>query len=136
MQESFAVENIGEGWGGGVRPLRTPLNSPLIKDLSKNLQFSWCGIAADGSCDETDKYLPVLVRYEGPDGLIQTSLLDMPNINVGPDAQTMFNAIYYVIKGAKLSWDYCMAYSSGNTSSMVRKKNSLLTKIKNAQQCG
>ena len=80
--------------------------------------------------------MPVLVRYEGPDGLIQTSLLDMPDINVGPDAQTLFNTIYYVIKGAKLSWDYCMAYSSGNTSSMVRKKNCLLTKIKNAQQCG
>ena len=107
-----------------------------IEELSKYLKSSWYGIATDGSSDETDKYLPVLVRYEGPDGLIQTSLLDMPNINVGPDAQTMFNAIYYVIKGAKLSWDYCMAYSSGNTSSMVRKKNCLLTKIKNAQQCG
>ena len=80
--------------------------------------------------------MPVLVRYEGPDGLIQTSLLDMPDINVGPDAQTLFNTIYYVIKGAKLSLDYCMAYSSGNTNLMVGKKNSLLTKIKNAQQCG
>ena len=37
--------------------------------------------------------MPVLVRYEGPDGLIQTSLLDMPDINVGPDARTMFNTI-------------------------------------------
>ena len=31
--------------------------------------------------------------------------------------------------------DYCMIYSSGNTKTMVGKKNSLLTKIKNAPQC-
>ena len=57
------------------------------------MQLVGDGIADDGSNDETDKYLPVLVRYEGPDGLIQTSLLDMPDINVGPDARTMFNTI-------------------------------------------
>ena len=71
---------------------------------------------------------------EGPDGLILTSLLDMPDINVDSDAQTMFNMIDYAIKSVKLGWDYCMTYSSDNTNSMVGK-NSLLTKIKNAQQC-
>ena len=106
------------------------------EELSKYLQSSWYGTATDGSIDETDKYLPVLVTYEGPDGLIQTSLLDMPDINFGSDAQTMLNMIDYAIKSAKLSWDYCMTYSSDNTNSMVGKKNSLLTKIKNAQQSG
>ena len=108
-----------------------------IEELSKYLKSTWYGIATDGSSDETDKYLPVLVKYEGPDGLIQTSLLDMPDINVGSDAQTMFNTVDYAIKSAKLSWDYCMTYSSDNTNSIVgKKKNILLTKIKNAQQCG
>ena len=54
--------------------------------------YSWYGIATDGSIDETDKYFPVLVRYEGPDGLIHTSLLDMLDINVGSDAQTMLSS--------------------------------------------
>ena len=60
----------------------------------------------------------LLDRYEeGPDGdgLIQTSLLDMPDINVGSDAQIMFNTIDIAIKSAKLSWDYCMTYCSDMT---------------------
>ena len=64
----------------------------------------------------------------------------MPDINVGSDVQTMFNTIDSAIKSAKLSCDYCMTCSSDNTNSMQNgweaKKNSLLTKIKNAQQCG
>ena len=60
----------------------------------------------------------------------------MPDINFVSDAQTMLNMIDYAIKSAKLSWDYCITYSSDNTNSMVGKKNSLLTKIKNTQQSG
>ena len=45
-----------------------------IEELSKYLQSTWYGIATDGSSDETDKYLPVLVRHKGPDGLIRTSV--------------------------------------------------------------
>ena len=48
----------------------------------------------------------------------------------------MINTINNAIKSVKLSWDYCMTYSSDNTNSMVGKKNSLLNKIKNNQQCG
>ena len=39
----------------------------------------------------------------------------MPDINVGSDAQIMFNMIDNAIGSAKLSWDYCMAYSSDMT---------------------
>ena len=42
-----------------------------IEELSKYLQSTY-EIRTDGSSDETDKYLPVLVRYVGPDGFIQT----------------------------------------------------------------
>ena len=107
-----------------------------IEELSKYLQSSWYGLATDGSSDETDKYLSVLVRYEEPNGLSRISLLDMPDFNVGSDTQAMFNTIDYAIKSAKLSWDNCMTYSSDNTNLMIEKKNSLLTKIKNSQQCG
>ena len=107
-----------------------------IEELSKYLPSTRHGIATDESSDETDEYLPVIVRHEGPEGLIQTSLLNIPDKIVGSDAQTMFNTIDNSIKSAKLSWDYCITYCSDNTSSMVGKKNSLLTKIKSAQQCG
>ena len=107
-----------------------------IEELSKYLQSSWYGLATDGSSDETDKYLSVLVRYEEPNGLSRISLLDMPDFNVGSDTQAMFNTIDYAIKSAKLSWDNCVTYSSDNTNLMIEKKNSLLTKIKNSQQCG
>ena len=86
------------------------------EELSKYLQSTWYGIATDGNSDETDKYLPVLVRYEeGADDLVQTSLLAIPDINIGSDAQIMFNTIDNVIRSAKLSWDYCMTYSSDMT---------------------
>ena len=54
--------------------------------------YSWYGIATDRSIDETDKYFPVLVRYEGTDGLIHTSLLDMLDINADSDVQTMLSS--------------------------------------------
>ena len=107
-----------------------------IEELSKYLQSTWYGITTDDSSDETKKYLLVFARHEGPDSLIQTSLLDIPDSNVGSDAQTMFNTIDNAIKSAKLSWDYCMTYCSDSTNSVVEKKNSLLAKIKNVQQCG
>ena len=63
-------------------------------------------------------------------------MLNIPDNNVGSDAQIMFNMIDNAIKSAKCIRDYCMTYCSDNTNSMVGKKNSLLTKIKNPQQCG
>ena len=58
-----------------------------IEELPKYLQSTWYETATDGSSDKTDKHLPVLVRYELPDSFIQTSLLDMSDINVGSDAK-------------------------------------------------
>ena len=113
--------------------LTGPVAKNYIEELSKYLQSTWYGIATDKSRDETEKCLAVLDRYEGLDGLIQTSLLDIPGINVGSDAQPMFNTIDNAIRSAKLSWDYCMTYSSINTNSMFGKKNSPLAKFKNAQ---
>ena len=52
----------------------------------------WYGLATDGTSDEDDKSLPVLVRYvDKYSGMIATSLLDMPNINSGSAAQQMYD---------------------------------------------
>ena len=63
----------------------------ITSDLKKELLLTrWYGLATDGTSDEDDKFLPILVRYIDKDsGLIATSLLDMPNINSGSTAQQM-----------------------------------------------
>ena len=76
-----------------VDNLKTLLNQP---DLTK-----WFGIATDGSCEENDKFLPVLIRHFSKDGLITTSLLDMPDIDKGSDAKTMFDVCSLSLKKNK-----------------------------------
>ena len=66
-------------------------------------------------------------------GLIETSLLDISNINDGSIVQQMFNVCNEVIENSSLDWNKCVTYSSDNTNSMVRCQNSLLNKIKDSQ---
>ena len=107
----------------------------LTDDLKEELSSTqWYGLATDGSSDEDDKFLPILVRHVGKaSGLIETSLLDMPNINSGSTAQKMYDVCNEVIDDFSLDWDNCITYSSDNTNSMVGAHNSLLKKIKDSQ---
>ena len=45
----------------------------------------------------------------------------------------MFNVCNEVIENFSLDWSKCVTYSSDNTNSMARRKNSLLKKIKDSQ---
>ena len=101
-----------------------------ITALSKSLESSRFGLATDGISDESDKFLPVLVRHEVHNGHIKISLLDMPDTNNGSDANTMFKTLNEVLEMSKFKWDYWATYSSDNTNSMIKKRNSLLSKIK------
>ena len=83
-------------------------------------------VETDGSCDENDKFFPVLVRHFYKDGLITTSLLDIPDIGKGSDAKTMLDVCSLSLKKANLSWELCCKYSSDNTRSMVRKNRSFV----------
>ncbi len=71
----------------------------LTDDLKEELSsVQWYGLATDGSSDEDDKFLPILLRHVGKaSGLIETSLLDMPNINSGSTAQEMYDVCNEVI---------------------------------------
>ena len=110
------------------------ISKQTTDDLEEELSMTWYGIAADGSSDENDKYLPILIRHVGKtSGLIETSLLDIPNINSGSAVQQMFNVCNEVIENFSLDWNKCVTYSSDNTNSMVGHKNSLLKKIKDSQ---
>ena len=56
-------------------------------------------LPTDGSSDEDDKFSPTLIRHFGKDsGFVETSLLDMPDINSCSTAEEMFETYDTVIK--------------------------------------
>ena len=57
----------------------------ITSDMKEKLLLHhWYGLATDGSSDEDDKFLLVLVRHVDKDsGLVPTSLLEMSNNNSG-----------------------------------------------------
>ena len=78
--------------------------------------------------------MTVLVRYVDKDsGLIATSLLGMPNINIGSTAQQMHDVCNEVREAFSLDWGNVVTYSSDNTSSMNGQRNRLLEKTQRAQ---
>ena len=95
--------------------------------------YKWLGFATDGSSDENDKFLPMLIRHFASNGLVTTSLLDMPDINTGSDSHVMFQTCNSSLMRASLSWEIGCTYSSDNNSSMIGKNKSLLNLIKDAQ---
>ena len=107
----------------------------ITSDLKEELLLTrWCGLAADGSSDKDDKFLPVLVRQVDKDsGVIATSLLHMPNINSGSTVQQMYDVCNEVREAFSLGWGNCITHSYGNTNSMIGQRNSLLQKIRSAQ---
>ena len=80
-------------------------------------------------------FCKILVRHiEKVSRLIETSLLDMPNINSGSTAQQMYDSWNEVVKdNFSLSWDICVSNSVDNTNSMVEADESLLKKMKDSQ---
>ena len=118
LSGAVAKESVGN--------LKALLNEPSLN--------KWFGIATDGSSDENDKFLPILIRNFAEDGFVTTSLVDMPDIDKGSDAKAMFETCTSSLKKASLTWDSCCTYSSDNTSSMVGKNKSLLKMIKDSQQ--
>ena len=74
LSGAVAKESVGK--------LKALLNEPSLN--------KWFGIATDGSSDENGKFLPILIRHFAEDGFVTTSLLDIPDIDKGSDAKTMF----------------------------------------------
>ena len=78
--------------------------------------------------------MPVLVRYvDKVPGLIVTSLLEMPSINSGSTEQQIYDVCNELREAFSLDWDNCITYSSDNTISVIRQRDSLLQKIKIGQ---
>ena len=113
--------------------LKSQLASNPKSTLSSSDQYKWFGFATDGSSDENDKFLSMLIRHFASNGLVTTSLLDMPDINTGSDSHVMFQTCNSSLMRASLSWEIGCTYSSDNNSSMIGKNKSLLNLIKDAQ---
>ena len=95
--------------------------------LSSSDLYKWSGFSTDGSSDENP------LRHFASNGLVTTSLLDMPDIDKGSDSQVMFETCNSSLMRASLSWKTCSTYSSDSTSSVIGKNKSLLKLIKDAQ---
>ena len=76
------------------------------------------GLATDGSNNEGDKFLPVLVRHVDKDsGMSVTSLLNIPNIDGGSPVEQMYNVCSKVREALSLNLDNCVTYSPDDTNS-------------------
>ena len=81
----------------------------------------------DGSSDEDDKFLLVLVRLVDKDsGLIATLLLDIPNSSSGSTAHQMDYVCNEIREAFSLDWNNCEIYSSDNINPMMGQLNNLL----------
>ena len=80
----------------------------------------WYRLGTDGSSDEGDN-LPVLVRHVDRDqGLIATSLIEMPNINSNTTAQQSYDVCIEVREAFSLDCDNFVTYFPDKTNSMIR----------------
>ena len=72
----------------------------VMKDIKEEIVAAhWFRLATDGSNDKDDKFLPILIWHIGKDsGLVETSFLDMPDINSCSTAEQMFETCDTVIK--------------------------------------
>ena len=76
----------------------------------------WYGLATDGSDDENDKFLPVLLKHLDKDsGLIGRSLLEISNINNGSTEYQMYLCTE-VREAFSLDWGNCVKC---NTNSII-----------------
>ena len=106
----------------------------VMKDIKEEIIAHWFGLATDGSSDEDDKFLPILIRHiEKDSGCIKTSLLNKSDINSCSTAEQMSETSDTVIKSFSLDRNNYVLYSSDNTNSMIGKRKSLLKRITNVQ---
>ena len=132
---SKTVNKSGSDWTKTTHMLTEAVPKPIISDLNEELLLTrWYGLATDGSSDEDDKFLPVLVRLVDKDlTLIATSLLGMPNMKIDSIPQHMYDVCNEVREAFSLDWDNCDTYSSDSANSMTGKHNSLRQNIGSAQ---
>ena len=136
FSDSKIVDKYRRGYTKTTHMLTGGVAKQITSDLKEVVLLThWYELATDGTSNEHDKFLPVLVRYAEEDsGLIATSILDMPNINSGStNAQQMYDVCNKVREAFSLEWYNCVTYSSDNTKSMIGQRNRLLQKIQSVQ---
>jgi hypothetical protein len=89
FKSMFPDSKIANKYKSGRTKTSHMLTGSIAKNLTDNLKeelslTQWYGLATDGSSDEDDTFLPVLVRHVGQaSGLIETSYLICQTSTVG-----------------------------------------------------
>ena len=79
-----------------------------------------------------DKAMAVLLRVINPTtGLVQNRFLDMPVCNI-PSAENLFKTIQSSMQKFEIPWENLKGYSSVNANVMVGKRNSVLSRVREA----
>ena len=122
-EHSKIVNKYRCGWTKTTHMLTGAVPKQTTSDLNEELLLTrWYGLATDGSSDEDDKFLPVLVRLVDKDStLIPTSLLEMVNMKIDSIPQQMYDVCNEVREAFSLDWDNCLMYSSDNANSMNKR---------------
>ena len=116
-------------------PTRAVVKQITSDPKEELLLTSWYGLATDGSIDKDGRFLLVLIRrrVDKDSGLFTTSLLGMSNIKSRSATQQMYDVCNEVREAFSLDCNNCVTYSSDNTNSIIRQRNSLLQKIRSAK---
>ena len=135
FKDMFPDSEIVNKYQYGRTKVTHMLNGAVAKQITSDLKEQmlltrWYGLATNGTSDDDEKCLPVLLGHVDKDsGLAATSLLDIPNINGGSTAQQMYDVCNGVREAFSLDWNNYVRYSSDNTNSLIGQRNSLLQKI-------
>ncbi|XP_078315534.1 SCAN domain-containing protein 3-like [Crassostrea virginica] len=114
--------------------LKQAIAPDLYDTLIKRCQSQPFTLLCDESNDRgADKCFAVLVRiFEEESRSVKTRFIDMPVVNVGTGAN-LYAALDKILRTRDIPWANVLAYSSDNCSTMKGKKNSVLSRVKEAQ---
>ena len=87
---------------------------------------SFYSLATDGSSDKEGTFPPVLTNHEDKNtGLVTTSFLDMPVVNLADD-RTIYEAMSKSLHDVCLDLQQCLAFRTDNVSVMTSRHNDVL----------
>ena len=88
-------------------------------------------ICTDGSNDQSDKFYPVIIRYLNKDGIITSSLLQVPTVDDPKcSGENIFKLLDEQLSLHSLSWDNCLALGADNANVMSGKNKGVIGHIR------
>uniref|UniRef100_H3ACJ8 DUF4371 domain-containing protein n=1 Tax=Latimeria chalumnae TaxID=7897 RepID=H3ACJ8_LATCH len=102
--------------------------------LWRREEKKWYSLSIDGSSDNDDKYLPILVTCEDSEGLIGTQFLNVPTVNYA-NAKNIAETVEKCLSTSGISLSNC-AFVSDNASVMIGKHRGVFKLFQEKQSGG